>query len=249
MIESPQNDRVKYWKKLQTSASHRRKEKLFLVEGWHLLEEANKHAFLKEVIYCGDENASKLPENVPAIKATKKVIEAISDTKTPQPVIGICGIKELPELSKISEHHLILDRIQDPGNIGTMIRSASAAGWGSVILGDGCADVYSPKVIRGTQGALFHLPLYQRPLIELINKLGEKDINIIGTDNTHEAADYRSCFLPSQSALVVGNEGSGISDEVRGLCDFFVRIPIHPRVESLSVATATSILLMHWSVI
>ncbi|KPD01469.1 putative TrmH family tRNA/rRNA methyltransferase [Geobacillus sp. BCO2] len=137
---------------------------------------------------------------------------------------------------------LLIDAVQDPGNLGTMIRTADAAGIDAVILGEGCADLYNAKVVRATQGSLFHLPVVNGDLAQWIARFKEQGIPVYGTA-LEKAVDYRTVPLSSSFALLVGNEGSGIRPELLGLTTENVYIPIYGQAESLNVAVAAGILL------
>lgn len=164
-IESPKNARVKQWKKLQTKKG-RDETGLFLLEGFHLVEEAVKsRAPLVELMV--DERTAIPPGwdvSVPVVIVTEAVMKAISSTETPQGIAAVC--RQLPAELEGVKTALLIDAVQDPGNLGTMIRTADAAGIDAVILGEGCADVYNPKVVRATQGSLFHLPVVKGDLAQ-----------------------------------------------------------------------------------
>ena len=161
-ITSIKNGQVKEWKKLYTK-KERDKSGLFLIEGFHLVEEALKAGLIQHLIL--HENTD-IPhtwnyEDIPVTVVTNEVMKALSDTETPQGIMAVCQ-KPKVELSSLKgKKFLLIDSVQDPGNIGTMIRTADAAGIDAVILGEGCADPYNPKVIRSTQGSLFHLPIHK----------------------------------------------------------------------------------------
>lgn len=247
-IESAQNSRVKQWKKLHTK-KEREKTGLFLIEGRHLVEEALKYkTVVKEIIVREGEEFSAInigEANVTEV--TKEVMKLLTDTETPQGIIAVC---EMPkpckiELSSSPLRLLLIDNVQDPGNLGTMIRTSDAAGIDAVILGDGCVDLYNGKTIRSTQGSLFHIPIIKGNLTTWIDELTRENIKVFGTalDN---ARDYKE--VPSQQqrfALLVGNEGNGVNRELLKMTDENIYIPIFGEAESLNVSIATGILLYH----
>ena len=159
-IESVKNPKVKAWKKLLTK-KERDQSGQYLIEGFHLVEEALKEQIVLEVIINQDiEMPVHLNLDGPeVVYVNEDVMKVICDTETPQGVVAVCE-KRIYRMENVKmEKLLLLDRVQDPGNLGTLIRTADAAGMDAVILGEGCADPYNPKVVRATQGSLFHLPI------------------------------------------------------------------------------------------
>ncbi|MGG2954753.1 TrmH family RNA methyltransferase [Geobacillus stearothermophilus] len=240
-IESPKNARVKQWKKLLTKKG-RDETGLFLLEGFHLVEEAVKsRAPLVELMV--DERTAIPPGwdvSVPVVIVTEAVMKAISSTETPQGIAAVC--RQLPAEFEGVKTALLIDAVQDPGNLGTMIRTADAAGIDAVILGEGCADVYNPKVVRATQGSLFHLPVVKGDLVQWIARFKEQGIPVYGTA-LENAVDYRTVPPSSSFALLVGNEGSGVRREWLEMTTETIYIPIYGQAESLNVAVAAGILL------
>ncbi|MED4299389.1 RNA methyltransferase [Geobacillus stearothermophilus] len=240
-IESPKNARVKQWKKLLTKKG-RDETGLFLLEGFHLVEEAVKsRAPLVELMV--DERTAIPPGwdvSVPVVIVTEAVMKAISSTETPQGIAAVC--RKLPAELEGVKTALLIDAVQDPGNLGTMIRTADAAGIDAVILGEGCADVYNPKVVRATQGSLFHLPVVKGDLAQWIARFKEQGIPVYGTA-LENAVDYRTVPPSSSFALLVGNEGSGVRREWLEMTTETIYIPIYGQAESLNVAVAAGILL------
>ncbi|AGE23302.1 RNA methyltransferase [[Bacillus] caldolyticus] len=240
-IESPKNARVKQWKKLLTKKG-RDETGLFLLEGFHLVEEAVKsNAPLVELMV--DERTAIPPGwdvSVPVVIVTEAVMKAISSTETPQGIAAVC--RKLPAELEGVKTALLIDAVQDPGNLGTMIRTADAAGIDAVILGEGCADVYNPKVVRATQGSLFHLPVVKGDLVQWIARFKEQGIPVYGTA-LENAVDYRTVPPSSSFALLVGNEGSGVRREWLEMTTETIYIPIYGQAESLNVAVAAGILL------
>lgn len=242
-IESIKNERVKKWKKLHTRKG-RQAEQLFLIEGDHLIEEALKMEQQIETIII-DERREDIPFDtgaVPIILVTSSVFKEISETDTPQGVIAVCHMPNQKEITLQSGKYLLVDYVQDPGNVGTMIRTADSAGFHAVFLGKGCADVYNSKTIRATQGSLFHLPIYQADLETVVHELQSQHITVFGTA-LHDAIDYRSIDKKDAFGLIVGNEGSGVNESLLARCDHNVYIPIYGKAESLNVAVAAGILM------
>lgn len=240
-IQSVQNDKVKEWKKLMTKKG-REKANQFIVEGFHLVEEALKKDYASVIIV--DENI-EIPhgwnvDNIEMYHISSAVAKALGETETTQGVFAICEQKPL-HLSTYSRV-LLLDGVQDPGNIGTIIRTADAAGVELIVCGNGCVDVYNGKSLRSTQGSIFHIPVLKGDLQEWIPRLQDQGITVYGT-SLQNAKDYREVQLADKYALVMGNEGNGVSDAVLEQCDQNLYIPILGEAESLNVTVATGILL------
>ena len=231
LITSLDNERVK---------KYRDRLNLFLVEGWHLVLEAYRAGLVEEVILT-EEVACEL--DVPKIYVTQEIIKKITELDTPVPILALCHKVE-NDPQKIGQRILMLDGIQDPGNLGTILRSAKAFHVDTVILGTKTVDLYNAKVLRATQGMLFHLHVIEGDLVELIPKIKKQGIPIYGT-KVESGEDVRKLetSAKTQYALVMGNEGNGVTEEVLSLCDHYLYIQMDSEVESLNVAVATSILL------
>ena len=238
LITSLENDRVKHYCKLKEK-KYRDKTGLFLVEGMHLVLEAYKAGAVEELILEKDE---VLPLDVPIVYVTNDIIHKITQVDTPSKVLAVCR-KQKNTLSS-ANRILLLDGIQDPGNLGTIIRSAVAFAIDLIVLSDDTVDVYNPKVVRSTQGMLFHIPIVRENLLSFLPKLKEQEIPLYGTKVTH-GMDVKLLKAEDNKkfALIMGNEGNGVREEILDLCDQFLYIAMSEEVESLNVAVATSILL------
>ena len=238
-IESVNNPKVKAWKKL-LAKKERDQSGHYLIEGFHLVEEALKEQIVLEVIVNQDmvKPVRLNLDGTEVVYVNEAGRKAICDTETPQ---GVCE-KRMDCMENVKmEKLLVLDRVQDPGNLGTLIRTADAAGVDAIILGEGCADPYNPKVVRATQGSLFHLPLIKADLSEFIVEL---KIPIYGT--ALEGAIPFKQVEPSETfALLVGNEGQGVSEELLGKTTKNLYIPIYGKSESLNVGIAAGILMYY----
>ncbi|MGD6774267.1 TrmH family RNA methyltransferase [Sutcliffiella horikoshii] len=246
-IESVKNNKVKQWKKLQKK-KEREQSGTFIIEGFHLVEEALKvDNLVDEVIISEDRSIPSEWDlnHVELIYAVPNVLKEISETETPQGVVAICRIPEKSEhLIQPNQKILLLDNVQDPGNVGTMIRTADAAGMDMVILGEGCADLYSSKVIRSTQGSIFHLPIARGNLKSYIKECKEQQTPVYGT-SLQNGVPYQE-VQPSESfALILGNEGKGMTQEHLDMTDQNLYIPIHGQSESLNVGVAAGILMYY----
>lgn len=238
LITSLDNDRIKNYVRLR-ERKYREKTGQFIIEGMHLVLEAYKKGIIEELIL---EQNEVLPFDLPTVYVTNEIIHKISTMDTPSNIMALC--RKLEMNLDLGKRILLLDEVQDPGNLGTIIRSAKAFDIDTLVLGKNTVDLYNPKTIRSTQGMLFHLNIISRDLRELINELKERHIPIYGT-RVEYGKDVRKfqekdkdCF-----ALVMGNEGNGISNTIMDLCDDYLYIEMNDAVESLNVAVATSIIL------
>ncbi len=240
LIESFDNAKVKEWKKLKTR-KYREKTNKFLVEGMHLVLEAYKLGYIEELIL---EKNELLPLNVEITYVTREIIDSISTLTTPVNVMAVC--RKIKEREKLGDRLLVIDGIQDPGNLGTLIRSAVAFNIDTVILGNGTVDVYNPKCVRSSQGMLFHVNIIRRDLLTFLPELSNNNYLILGTKVTY-GKNAKELIDVSKFALVMGNEGSGISEETEELCDEFLYIKTNENCESLNVTVACSIILYQLS--
>lgn len=241
-IQSDKNPQVKQWKKLQTR-KERDKSGTFLVEGFHLVEEALKQKEYVEEIILNEK--TELPPSwdygaIPVTVVTDEISRQLAETETTQGIFAVC--RQRQQTLESAQTFLLIDSVQDPGNLGTMIRTADAAGIDAVIVGKGSVDTYNPKVLRSAQGSHFHLPVISGDLTEWIDRLNEDDIPVYGT-----ALENGSVFTEADSneafALLVGNEGSGVNKELLVKTTQNLYIPIYGKSESLNVAVAAGILL------
>ena len=237
VITSLDNEKVKYYYKLQKK-KYRDINNEFVVEGEHLVLEAFKTGVLKEVLL---EEGEVLPIDVEQIEVTKEVLKKISTLSSPPKMIGLC---EKKIETTIGKKILVVDEIQDPGNLGTIIRSAVAFNIDTIVIGDNTVDVYSPKVIRSTQGMLFHVPIVFYSIDKLIPILKKLKIPVLAT-NVKYGEEVKNLTRDEKQtfALIVGNEGNGVNPKYLELSDKFIYIPMNDVVESLNVAIATSIIL------
>lgn len=238
VVTSLENERVKRWTKLQKK-KYREEFGEYIVEGEHLVLEAYKAGVLVELILEENENVIV---DVPFTYVTKEVIDKISSLDSPCSILGVC--KKIDSNEIVGNKILILDDIQDPGNLGTIIRSAVAFNIETIILSENTVDLYNSKVLRATQGMIFHTNIVKMNLDVAINEIKSRGIVVYGTNvvlgvdaSTLESSDKE------KYALVMGNEGKGVRDEIADICDKNLYININKNVESLNVAIAASILL------
>ena len=228
-LTSMHNDLVKFWVSLKNKKV-RDKERKFIVEGDHLIDEARKNNLIEYVISCVDENAEYF--------VTKEIMEKISNQQSIS--YNVAVVNFIPE-DAINGNILILDNLQDPGNLGTIIRSATAFNINTIILSDDSVDLYNPKVVRATEGMIFNLNIIRRDLNKIIPVLKNLGYKLIGTD-VKKGMDVRN-IRKENVAIVIGNEGSGMKNETKNMCDEFINIKMMDTCESLNAGVAASIIM------
>lgn len=244
-IQSDQNTTYKEWKKL-LQRKWRDKFKQFLIEGPHLLEEALKTDQVMAVIV---EEGTTPPydetrDRPPLFELSNDLFSELSGTETPQGIMAVIQLKKV-ELDWTNGRFLLVDAVQDPGNLGTMIRTADAAGFNRVVLGKGTVDPYNSKTLRSAQGSHFHVTLIQEDLESVLSKLKAHNIPVLGTSlDGRSIAEFESPKA-EHVALIMGNEGSGVSESILAQADSQVKIPMFGDAESLNVAVAAGV-LMYW---
>ena len=236
LITSVHNEHIKELVKLKEK-KYRDESNTFLVETKHLVLEAYKAGLIKELILEQDEI---FPLDVPITYVSKEVLKKLSSVESPSKVMAVVNKREVE--NTYGEKVLILDRIQDPGNLGTIIRSAVAFNIKTIICSPDTVDFYNPKVVRASQGMMFHIPILVKDTKEVINELRKNDYKIVGTKVTN-GKDVRTASIYSHFALIIGNEGQGISKEIDEMCDEYLYIKMNENCESLNASVAASILL------
>lgn len=251
MITSVHNPGVQAVRKLQTQAKARREQGEFVIEGVRLAEEALKSLWeARLVLFTAqlDQRGQAVVDgftarNVLVEQVSESVMEAVSQTETPQGILAVLAIKRLPVPA--SPHFLLtLDGMRDPGNLGTILRSASAAGVQAVLIAPGCADAWSPKVVRASMGAHFRLPILSLSWFDLKRTLspGGFNLRVYLADSAAGTSYTRADFRPPL-ALIIGGEAAGAGDESLSIAADKVHIPMMAGSESLNAAAAASILL------
>ncbi len=235
MYSSIQNEKIKSIKKLREK-KYRDIEGLFIVEGKNLVMEAYKNNLLKTLIVLDN---SSFNLSIETIRVSENVMKYLSELNTPNEIMGICYKKKE---ENISGNILILDNIQDPGNLGTIIRSAVAFSISTIIVSPDTVSIYNSKVLRSTQGLLFDVNIIVRDISSAIDDLKQKGYKIYGTkvDNGKNLKDIDST---NKYAVIMGNEGSGVNKDILDKCDEYIYIPMNEKCESLNVGVATSIIL------
>ena len=244
IITSKANSVVKNAKKLHQK-KHRKSA--YLIEGWHLFEEAVQAGVTIEKVFALESYRDQLAAFPQTIWVSEEILLDLADTQTPQGIVAVIQKEEvgLPDLHQ--GKYLFLEDVQDPGNVGTMIRTADAAGFTGVIVSDKSADIYSLKTLRSMQGSHFHLPIYRMPLATFVEEAKKSNLPILATTLSRESKDYRELSSLENFVLVMGNEGQGISSVMAESADQLVHIGMKGRAESLNVAVAAGILMFYFS--
>lgn len=252
MIDSVANAQVKKIKKLKKSPRFRRQENCFIAEGFKMVEEAVRYdkvlaVYVSEEVrdeYCG-RLSHKIKDNR-VNWVSPSVFREISDTSTPQ---GILALVKMPEYNRevlVSGKDaalICLEDIQDPGNLGTIIRTAEGAGITAVVMSKGCVDLFNSKVVRSTMGALFRMPFYiVDNLTTEVERLRSDGFTIYATQ-PDARRDYTECSYSGKTAVLIGNEARGIRAETLALADEHVTIPMEGEVESLNAAVSAALLM------
>ena len=232
-----------------TKKLHQKKyrKSAYLIEGWHLFEEAVQAGVTIEKVFALESYRDQLAAFPQTIWVSEEILLDLADTQTPQGIVAVIQKEEvgLPDFRQ--GKYLFLEDVQDPGNVGTMIRTADAAGFTGVIVSDKSADIYSLKTLRSMQGSHFHLPIYRMPLATFVEEAKKSNLPILATTLSRESKDYRELSSLENFVLVMGNEGQGISSVMAESADQLVHISMKGRAESLNVAVAAGILMFYFS--
>jgi len=244
IITSKANSVVKNAKKL-----HQKKyrKSTYLIEGWHLFEEAIQAGVTIEKIFALETYRDQLAAFPQTVWVSEDILLDLADSQTPQGIVAVVQKEEVEEADFSQGKFLFLEDVQDPGNVGTIIRTADAAGFTGVIVSDKSADIYSLKTLRSMQGSQFHLPIYRMSSQALLKETKEAGIPVLATTLSKDSVDYRELVPIENFVLVMGNEGQGISPFMAESADQLVHISMKGQAESLNVAVAAGILIFHLS--
>ena len=249
MISSTSNPQVKRLAQLQKKSKVRNEEKVFIVEGIRMFAEVPKNrvekVYISESLYNKKKQELDL-QGMPVEILSDNVFQYVSDTKTPQGIM--CIVKQvqynIEELLRIrNPHFMVLDNLQDPGNLGTIVRTAEGAGVDAIFLSKESVDIFNPKTIRSTMGSIYRMPvIYVDDLLELLDTFKEKGIKSYAAHlegkNSYDQETYQD-----GTAILIGNEGNGLKDETAAAADVYMKIPMQGKVESLNAAIAASVLM------
>ena len=247
-IESKENNLYKETKKLKDRRG-RNKSSKYIIEGFRLIQEAFKAELDIQYIFINNEEEKRIDENLKDYKDSTKIyglsdnlLKELCATEKPQGIVAVVNMKKI-DMALEGKFYLLCDKVQDPGNLGTIIRTAHAAGVDGIILTKGTVDVYNEKTIRSTMGSLFHIPVvYDDENLSIVKALINKGFSLLSTSLEGDK-DFFDEDLTGNIVISVGNEGNGVSREVYELSDKKVKIPMPGGAESLNVAIATSIIL------
>jgi TrmH family RNA methyltransferase len=251
MISSTRNPKIQWVRSLQSQPRVRREEAAFTAEGVRLVEEALFSSFeTLLILYTGDTTTRKRDlldearrKGVPIEEVTPAVLKVASDTDTPQGILAVMGLQPLP-LPHAPDFLVIVDGVHDPGNLGTLLRTASAAGAQAVLLSSGSVDPFSPKVVRSGMGAHFRLPVHPLPWDEIESYLREKfPVGSIYLADSSLGDPYFTADFRSPLSLIIGGEAEGAGQQAENLATRRVHIPMPGKAESLNAAVAASVLM------
>lgn len=242
-ITSRQNSLVAHVRKLTGSRSYRRQSGQFLCDGRKMLEEALKWGARVEILISTKEAQVPALAGVRQVQVPSELMKYLSPMEAPQGVLFLCRMPADAHTERLTgSRYLVLDGLQDPGNVGTIWRTADAFGADGLLLVNGCADPYNHKTVRATMGAVFRLPVYEVEAAELPTLCREARLPLYATALREDTVTLGQCDL-SRGAVVIGSEGRGVSQEVLHLCQGTIKIPMEPRCESLNAASAASVVL------
>lgn len=243
-ITSRQNPLCTHLRKLSSSAAYRRQCGEFLCDSPKLLQEALLWGSeLHTVVVTAGTEAPPLPKGVRLVEVPADVMRSVSPMETPQGTLFTCAIhtEPLPE-TLAGRRYVVLDTLQDPGNVGTILRTADAFHADGMFLVNGCADLYNPKTLRATMGAVFRCPVWTVGVEELSALLKRSGIPLYGAALREDTLDARAADY-SRCAIAIGSEGRGLTEDVLALCDRTIKIPMSEHCESLNAAAAATVLL------
>jgi len=244
-ITSRSNPLMTHIRKLVADRKQRRAAGEMVCEGPKMLKEALMWGAEITVVLESEGTGSlpELPAGVRRVRVPRDLLHAVADTQTPQELLFLCRMPDMTLPEQLSgSRYLVLDGLQDPGNVGTIWRAADAFGADGLILLPGCADPWSPKTLRGSMGACFRLPLWEATLPEISERLAKNNLPLWAAALREDAEDLRRISF-TRGAVVIGNEGRGVSPEVLATCSRTLKIPMRDRCESLNAATAASVIL------
>ena len=243
IIESNQNKIIKEVNSLKAK-KERDKTGLFILEGKRLVDEIPNSWEIKYLLKAESYSEHINFENVYTVKDS--LFEKISETVNPQGILAVCHIKEF-DVTNVdysnSPFFVVLENVTDPGNMGTLIRTADAAGADGIFLSKGCVDIYNPKVIRATMGSIFHLPIYRNlNLMDLMEDFKNNNVKTLAAHLKGTSTPYK-VDMTTACAVIIGNEANGLSDEISEMASDLVKIPMPGKAESMNAGIAGGILI------
>ena len=254
MITSTSNPKIKHIVNILNSAKARRDERAFVVEGVRIVKEIPADKIIECYVSESFTDMSAIPEGIPIEIVSDQVFKKMSDTMSPQGVLCLVSsvkrdgddfLREIEEKAGKNQpvRLLVLEGIQDPGNMGTMIRTAEGAGMMGIICDPKTVDIYNPKVTRSTMGSLFRVPvMYTQDLAGVLDRLKAAGIKLCAA-HLKGQSDYDETAYGDKVAVLIGNEGNGLSDEISHMADILVKIPMEGKLESLNAAVAAALMM------
>lgn len=236
-ITSAKNEKYKFIKSLLTKKG-RDENGLYTVEGRKSVEDALLSGAKVRYIVKASDYMEDVATDTEVITVKTEIFAGLCDTKTPQGILAVIEKNSNTDFSK-KGRYVYCDRIRDPGNLGTIIRTADAAGF-SVLLSEECCELYSPKTVRASMGSFFHTDVYEGISYEELKNSG---LHLIAGALSDKSKDFKTANYTDSIAVIVGNEANGVSDELLGMCDELVIIPILGRAESLNAGVAAALLM------
>ena len=240
-LTSLKNPKIIAWRSLKDRKG-RKETGCFLVEGRKMVEEALASSFPVEAVLVDEDRLAEfsLPHDAPVFLLPGHVLAAVCDTKTPQ---GVAAVLRMQSRNELGQRIVALDGVQDPGNVGTILRTADAAGFTGVLMSEQCADVFSPKVLRATMGSIFRMPiLVTGNLPGALCTLRDQGFSILSSQLDGEPF-FRRSPVGDKYCLIIGNEGNGVSPEVQATATHRLRLPMRGGAESLNAAIAAGIMM------
>ena len=254
LITSKDNDIVKHIKKL-ADKKYRDQNDCYIIEGIKLLEEAiQENALIEKIVICEESTkTSEISKNLmyeiakyDCIYVTEKIFKTLTQVMNPQGILAIIKKNKEKSLIRYDEDIIVaLDDIQDPGNLGTILRTVDSVGLKQLIVSKGTADAYNPKVVRSTMGAIFRVQVIEvEDLKETIEAIRRNNYNLVVTSLQTEDSVYDICY--DKKVIVIGNEANGVSKEIQEMADNKIKIPMLGKTESLNASVATGIILYEY---
>lgn len=245
-ITSSKNEKFKFFKSLKLKKS-RTEHKKYTVEGTKSVKEAlaaecDISAILLSKSFSENENFD-VGEGINTYIISDEIFPQLSSTETPQGIIAVINSEERKLVPDIKKAYIYCDRIQDPGNLGTIIRTTDAAGFGGVLMSEDCVELYNPKTVRSSMGSFFHTDIFEKIGTHNLKELKELGFSVVCGVLADNTVEYTNADFTKPVIIVVGNEANGISDEILNLSDINIKIPIDGRAESLNAAVAAAVIM------
>ena len=249
MLTSAKNKRIQYIRKLQSSNRFRKENNVLVIEGVRLIEESYKAGWLPDLVLFTNEVGERgkqvlnslSEEGIKPVPVSEQVMQAASDTHSPQGILAVIPIKNLPIPQNI-DFLLMIDKVRDPGNLGTILRTAQATDVDMVVITPGTVDPYNPKVLRSGMGAHFNVPIIQCNWREVSDLLEVHQLQVYLADSSEGQPHYDMDFK-SPTAIIIGGEAEGASSEAENIAKFHIHIPMAGKIDSLNSAVAAALLM------